>query len=122
MASTLDRVVTRIRNIQSDARRSGVKTRPQWPMIVLQSPKGWTGPKVVDGQPVEGTFRSHQVPLSDSATNPEHLKQLEVWLRSYKPEELFDSSGQAPARSCRSSLRKETGAWARILMRTADFF
>ena len=67
--------------------------RPRWPMIVLKSPKGWTGPKVVDGLQIEGTFRAHQVPLSDPATHPEHLKLLEEWLRSYRPEELFDAGG-----------------------------
>ena len=67
--------------------------RPRWPMIILKTPKGWTGPKFVNGLPVEGTFRAHQVPITDPATNPEHLKQLEEWLRSYKPEELFDEKG-----------------------------
>ena len=72
----------------------GATSRPLWPMIVLRSPKGWTGPKVVDGLQVEGTFRSHQVPLSDPAADPEHLKLLEDWLRSYRPEELFDEQGR----------------------------
>jgi xylulose-5-phosphate/fructose-6-phosphate phosphoketolase len=71
---------------------AGTAERPRWPMIVLASPKGWTGPKIIDGKPNEGTFRSHQVPLSDPAKNPEHLRQLEAWLRSYRPEELFDSA------------------------------
>ncbi|MDB5296068.1 MAG: Fructose-6-phosphate phosphoketolase [Phycisphaerales bacterium] len=93
MAGTLDAVVGRIRQIQGDARDRGVTARPRWPMIVLRSPKGWTGPKVVDGLPVEGTFRAHQVPLSDPRNNPEHLRQLESWLRSYRPEELFDEGG-----------------------------
>ena len=83
------------RQIQHDARIQGDATRPRWPMIVLRSPKGWTGPKFVDGLPVEGTFRAHQVPLSvSSSTPPEHLKQLESWMRSYKPEELFDERGR----------------------------
>ena len=73
---------------------TATSTRPRWPMIVLNSPKGWTGPKMVDGLQVEGTFRSHQVPLSDPATHPEHLKLLEDWLRSYRPEELFDEQGR----------------------------
>ncbi|HEY2159571.1 MAG TPA: phosphoketolase family protein [Isosphaeraceae bacterium] len=94
MASTLDRVVGRIRAIQQNARTKGDATRPRWPMIVLVTPKGWTGPKVVDGEPVEGTYRAHQVPLSDPRKNPEHLGQLEAWLRSYRPEELFDESGR----------------------------
>ena len=68
-------------------------------MIVLRTPKGWTGPKVVDGKPIEGTFRSHQVPLSNPSENPEHLKQLEAWMRSYKPEELFDAGGQLEPRT-----------------------
>ncbi len=94
MAATLDRVVEEIKRIQQDARAGGNVARPRWPMIVLNSPKGWTGPKVVDGLQVEGTFRSHQVPLSDPAANPAHLKQLEEWLRSYRPEELFDEKGR----------------------------
>jgi xylulose-5-phosphate/fructose-6-phosphate phosphoketolase len=94
MASTLDRVIVQIQGIQREAREHGVTARPRWPMIVLQSPKGWTGPKTVDGKPVEGTFRSHQVPLANTAGNPEHLKQLEAWLRSYRPEELFDAEGR----------------------------
>jgi xylulose-5-phosphate/fructose-6-phosphate phosphoketolase len=93
MYSTLDEVVARIREIQRDARESGIRTRPRWPMIVLETPKGWTGPKTVDGHPVLGTFRSHQVPLAATATNPDHLRQLEEWLRSYRPEELFDAGG-----------------------------
>jgi xylulose-5-phosphate/fructose-6-phosphate phosphoketolase len=94
MATTLDRVVARIDSIQRECRSPGRKlTRPRWPMIVLQSPKGWTGPKVVDGEKVEGTWRAHQVPLAGLATNPEHLRMLEQWLRSYRPEELFDARG-----------------------------
>ena len=93
MAKTLDTVVAEIRRIQAAAREKGQRSRPRWPMIILVSPKGWTGPKEVDGKPVEGTFRAHQVPLSDPAANPEHLAQLEAWLRSYRPEELFDERG-----------------------------
>jgi xylulose-5-phosphate/fructose-6-phosphate phosphoketolase len=94
MAATLDTVVEQIKKIQQDARIHGNIARPRWPMIVLNSPKGWTGPKMIDGLQVEGTFRSHQVPLSDPATHPEHLKLLEDWLRSYRPEELFDEQGR----------------------------
>jgi xylulose-5-phosphate/fructose-6-phosphate phosphoketolase len=92
MAATLDEVAAEIGAIQERA-RSGDLTRPAWPMIVLRTPKGWTGPKTVDGLPAEGSFRSHQVPLSNLATNPEHLAQLETWMRSYRPEELFDDDG-----------------------------
>jgi xylulose-5-phosphate/fructose-6-phosphate phosphoketolase len=94
MATALDRVIEEIRQIQHDARVNGVAGRPRWPMIVLASPKGWTGPKVIDGKQVEGTFRAHQVPLSDPAAKPEHLKLLEEWLRSYRPQELFDETGR----------------------------
>ena len=93
MAATLDTVVEQIRKIQQDARVGGNLTRPRWPMIVLISPKGWRGPKVVDGQQVEGTFRSHQVPLHPDA-HPEHLTLLEEWMRSYRPQELFDEEGR----------------------------
>jgi xylulose-5-phosphate/fructose-6-phosphate phosphoketolase len=94
MAATLDRVIAEIRKIQRAARTKGVVARPAWPMIVLVTPKGWTGPKVVDGQRVEGTFRAHQVPLSAPAQNPEHLRLLEQWMKSYRPEELFDEAGR----------------------------
>ena len=94
MAATLDTVIEEIRRIQADARVHGKAERPRWPMIVFASPKGWTGPKMVDGKANEGTFRSHQVPLSDPAKSPEHLRQLESWLRSYRPEELFDDQGR----------------------------
>src|SRR6202158_3554355 len=94
MAATLDLAVEQIKKIQQDARVHGNFARPRWPMIVLVSPKGWTGPNRVDGLQVEGTFRSHQVPLSDPATHPEHLALLEAWLRSYRPEELFDERGR----------------------------
>ena len=94
MAATLDAVVEQIKQIQHNARDHGNPARPRWPMIVLNSPKGWTGPKVVDGQQIEGTFRSHQVPLSVSAQTPQHLPLLEQWLKSYRPEELFDANGR----------------------------
>src|SRR5271157_3405704 len=93
MASTLDQVLEEIAAIQERARSHGDLGRPRWPMIVLSTPKGWTGPKEVDGLPAEGSFRSHQVPLADLAEKPEHLAQLERWLRSYDPEELFDAGG-----------------------------
>ncbi len=93
MATTLDEVADEIAQIQDRARSHGELERPRWPMIVLRTPKGWTGPKVVDGLPAEGSFRSHQVPLADLAGKPEHLRQLEEWLRSYRPEELFDAKG-----------------------------
>ncbi|HEV8064912.1 MAG TPA: phosphoketolase family protein, partial [Acidimicrobiales bacterium] len=93
MAATLDTVVGEIAAIQTAARSGGATERPVWPMIVLRSPKGWTGPKEVDGLPVEGTWRSHQVPLSEVRTNTSHLEMLEEWMRSYRPEELFDEDG-----------------------------
>lgn len=93
MAAAFDYCFDRIAEIQNDARENGVETRPKWPMIVLRTPKGWTGPKVVDGKKVEGTYRSHQVPLSELKSKPEHLKQLEEWLKSYKPQELFEKNG-----------------------------
>ena len=94
MASTLETVLAEIQAIQLDARANGFTHRPQFPMIILRSPKGWTGPKVVDGLPTEISFRSHQVPLAELATKPEHLKILEDWLRSYRPQELFDENGK----------------------------
>jgi xylulose-5-phosphate/fructose-6-phosphate phosphoketolase len=93
MAATMDRVITDIRNIQTNARDKKDNTRPRWPMIVLRSPKGWTGPKIVDGLKVEGTFRAHQVPLLVDADHLDHLKELESWMKSYKAEELFTSEG-----------------------------
>lgn len=93
MAAALEYCFDRIAAIQKDARENGVEARPQWPMIVMRTPKGWTGPKTVDGKKVEGTYRSHQVPLSELKSKPEHLKQLEEWLKSYKPQELFEKDG-----------------------------
>jgi phosphoketolase len=93
LAGTLDAVIEEIRGIQRRARSEGDLSRPAWPVIILKTPKGWTGPKVVDGLPVEGTWRAHQVPLDAARTNPEHLAQLETWMRSYQAEELFDGSG-----------------------------
>ncbi|ASF46630.1 phosphoketolase family protein [Methylovulum psychrotolerans] len=94
MAATLDVVVEEIQRIRHEARVNGNTMRPRWPMIVLKSPKGWTGPTWVDGLQIEGTFRAHQVPLSDPSAHPENLKLLENWLRSYRPEELFDTEGK----------------------------
>jgi len=94
MAGTLDTVIAQIRTIQHKARLQGVTERPVWPMIILRTPKGWTGPRVVDGKPVEGTWRAHQVPLAELATKPEHLRQLEEWMKSYRAEELFDHNGK----------------------------
>ena len=93
MAAALDQVLAQIRAIQKDARSGAPPQRPRWPMIVLRTPKGWTGPKVVDGVQIEGTFRAHQVPLTELATKPAHLKMLEDWMKSYRPEELFDAAG-----------------------------
>jgi xylulose-5-phosphate/fructose-6-phosphate phosphoketolase len=93
LAGALDTCFARIRSIQSDARSRGVNGRPTWPAIVLRTPKGWTGPKLVDGLPVEGTFRAHQVPVADVRTKPEHLAILEQWMKSYEPEKLFDARG-----------------------------
>ncbi|WP_448562580.1 phosphoketolase family protein [Trichothermofontia sp.] len=94
MAATLDTVIAEIKQIQQEARSGGSVVRPKWPMIVLRSPKGWTAPAEIDGHKVEGFWRSHQVPMADMHTNPAHLKLLEDWLRSYKPEELFDENGR----------------------------
>jgi xylulose-5-phosphate/fructose-6-phosphate phosphoketolase len=94
MAATLDTILVEIRKIQHDARENGFTTRPRWPMIVLNTPKGWTGPAMVDGKKVEGTFRSHQVPLAGLASSREHLEMLEEWMRSYRPQELFDEDGR----------------------------
>jgi xylulose-5-phosphate/fructose-6-phosphate phosphoketolase len=94
MAATLEDCVLEIRRLQQEARTSGMPTRPHWPMIVLRSPKGWTGPKEVDGHKVEGYWRAHQVPLAGIHGNPAHMRQLEDWLRGYKPEELFDANGR----------------------------
>ena len=94
MAAALDDAVQQIRGHQLAARSKGVTTRPRWPMIVLASPKGWTGPKMVDGLKIEGTFRSHQVPISDPSRSPAHLQLIQDWLQSYRPEELFDERGR----------------------------
>jgi xylulose-5-phosphate/fructose-6-phosphate phosphoketolase len=96
MAAVMEHCVLEIRDIQQRARSAphdAIPERPRWPMIVLRSPKGWTGPKLVDGHKVEGSWRAHQIPILDPATNPPHLKELEDWMRSYRPEELFDEAG-----------------------------
>jgi xylulose-5-phosphate/fructose-6-phosphate phosphoketolase len=94
MAQLMDKVIEEIKAIKENASQNKSSERPHWPMIILKSPKGWTGPKFIDGLKIEGNFRSHQVPITDPATNPEHLRQLEKWLKSYKPEELFDENGR----------------------------
>ncbi|HNV88770.1 MAG TPA: phosphoketolase family protein [Methylotenera sp.] len=130
MAATLEACVAVIKSIQETARASGKPTRPRWPMIVLRSPKGWTGPKKVDGHKVEGFWRAHQVPLGKVKENPEHLKQLEAWLRGYKPEELFSENGQlrpelkalAPKGSRRMSANPHAnGGLLRKALRMPDF-
>lgn len=97
MAETMEHCVLEIRRLQQEARNSSKPTRPRWPMIILRTPKGWTGPKEVDGHKVEGFWRAHQVPLGNVIGNPQHLAQLEAWLRSYQPEELFDENGKLRA-------------------------
>ncbi len=94
MAETMDEVFEEIKAIQNTARSTGMPERPRWPMIILRTPKGWTGPKEVDGKKTEGFWRSHQVPFAEMETKPEHVKLLEAWMKSYKPEELFDASGR----------------------------
>ena len=94
LAGTLDEILDRICAIQDNAGKGGVDRRPPWPMIVLRTPKGWTGPRTVDGHRTEGSWRSHQLPLAETRTNPDHLRQLEEWLRSYRPEDLFDENGR----------------------------
>ncbi|MDD2832816.1 MAG: phosphoketolase family protein [Methylotenera sp.] len=94
MAATLETCITEIKKLQTTARQSGIPARPRWPMIVLRSPKGWTGPKEVDGHKVEGFWRAHQVPMGNIKENPQHMAQLEAWLKSYAPEQLFDVNGQ----------------------------
>jgi len=94
MAATLDIVIDEIKSIQNEIRTNGFTKRPQWPMIILRTPKGWTGPKMVDGIQIEGTWRAHQVPLSELSSKPVHIKILEQWMKSYKPEELFDEHGK----------------------------
>jgi xylulose-5-phosphate/fructose-6-phosphate phosphoketolase len=103
MAAAMDQVLDEVAAIQASARQGARGSRPAWPMLVLRTPKGWTGPKEVDGKPSEDSFRSHQVPLSDPRRKPEHLAQLETWLRSYQPEELFDAAGRVASDIGRSA-------------------
>ena len=110
MARTLEDCVLEIRRIQQEARASGKPSRARWPMIVLRSPKGWTGPKEVDGHKIEGFWRSHQVPLAAIRDNPAHLKALEDWMRSYRPEELFDESGRSHPGAKSAGPRRERAA------------
>lgn len=130
MAATLDHCISEIHKIQQEARRTGIATRPRWPMIVMRTPKGWTGPSAVDGHKVEGFWRSHQVPMGEMHTNPEHLRLLEEWMRSYKPEELFDETGSllpeikdmAPAGTKRlGSTPHANGGLLRRELRLPDF-
>lgn len=130
MAHILEACVLEIRRIQQEARTRGITTRPRWPMIVLRSPKGWTGPKEVDGHKVEGFWRAHQVPLTNVRENPAHLTQLEAWLRSYRPEELFDANGRliprlkalAPKGNRRMSANPHAnGGMLRRALRLPDF-
>jgi xylulose-5-phosphate/fructose-6-phosphate phosphoketolase len=130
MASVLDEALDEVRRIQKDARDRGVVTRPRWPMIVLVTPKGWTGPKEVDGVPIEGTCRAHQVPLASLAEKPEHLVLLERWMKSYRPEELFDARGAPttelaklpPKGERRMSANPHTnGGLLRVDLRMPDF-
>ncbi len=93
MAATLETVIAEIRRIQTEARQNGSAQRPRWPMIVMRTPKGWTGPKEIDGKKTEGSWRSHQVPMGEMHEKPDHIRALEEWMKSYRPEELFDSKG-----------------------------
>ncbi|MFP4106863.1 MAG: phosphoketolase [Phycisphaerae bacterium] len=130
MAATLDAVTDEIREIQRKAREEGADQRPRWPMIILRSPKGWTGPEQVDDKQVEGTYRSHQVPMTDVSTNERHLKVLEDWMKSYKPEELFDENGKfkeelaelAPKDNCRMGANPHAnGGQLRRELKMPDF-
>ena len=129
MAATLERCIAEIKTHQEECRKMGVATRPRWPMVVLRSPKGWGAPVEVDGHRLEGFWRSHQVPLADVKTNPEHLRTLENWLRSFKPEELFDDNGRlrpeiaelAPSGRRRMSASPHANAEVRQKLRVPDF-
>ena len=130
MAATMDRCLEEIRSIQQQARETGVATRARWPMIILRTPKGWTGPKEVDGKKVEGFWRAHQVPLSGMHDNPAHLQMLEDWLKGYKPEQLFDDTGKllpelralAPSGERRMSANPHAnGGLLRKALRMPDF-
>ena len=119
MAARSTRSSRRSRRIQADARRDGVNEAPAWPMIVLRTPKGWTGPKEVDGKKTEDYWRSHQVPMGEMHENPEHVKILEEWMKSYRPEELFDDRRPPQARARRAGAQGRRGAWAPIRTPTA---
>jgi len=130
MAATMEHCVSQIRSIQEEARNSGNAIRPRWPMIILRTPKGWTGPKTVDGHKVEGFWRSHQVPMANIQSNPQHLKLLEEWLRGYRPEELFEENGKlipelkelAPTGNRRMSANPiANGGLVRKALRMPDF-
>ncbi|MGH7905416.1 MAG: phosphoketolase family protein, partial [Candidatus Binataceae bacterium] len=130
MAAALERCIELIHSFQEKARRNGDASRPRWPMIVLRSPKGWTGPREVDGHKVEGFWRAHQIPIAEVATNPGHLKLLENWMRGYRPEKLFDDNGQlvpelralAPKGDRRMSAnRNANGGLLRKPLRMPDF-
>jgi xylulose-5-phosphate/fructose-6-phosphate phosphoketolase len=129
MAATLQRCIAEIKTHQKQCRKTGVATRPRWPMVVLRSPKGWGAPREVDGHRLEGFWRSHQVPLADVKTKPEHLRMLENWMRSFKPEELFDESGSvrpeiaevAPSGRRRMSASPHANAESRKTLRLPDF-
>ncbi len=112
MAAAMDKAIEVIKSIRDNAKNKPINERPAWPMIILRSPKGWTGPKEVDGLPVEGSFRAHQVPITDPATNPAHLSQLETWMKSYRPEELFDENGKLIKRlaACAPAGERRMGA------------
>ena len=130
MAATLERCILDIRTAQEEARRSGMPRRPRWPMIILRTPKGWTAPKEIDGHRLEGSWRAHQVPITDAASNPPHLKLLEQWMLSYRPHDLFDSKGRlipelralAPAGNRRISANPHAnGGLLRAPLRIPDF-
>ena len=121
MAATIDKAVEAIQQIQKNARSNNDTTRPRWPMIVLKSPKGWTGPKVVDGLQIEGTFRSHPGAAAGRSDHPDHVKLLEEWMKSYKAEELFDENGRLIA-DWPNWRRRVTAGWVPIHTPTAAFF
>src|SRR5262249_30898236 len=130
MAATLEHCMAEIRSIQDEARSSGKAQRPRWPMIVMRTPKGWTAPKDLDGHRIEGFWRAHQVPIADVTSNPEHLAVLESWMRSYRPQELFDDAGRlipelkklAPAGTRRMSANPHAnGGLLRKPLRLPDF-
>jgi len=130
LAATLEHCVNEIRSIQAEARESGEARRPRWPMVILRTPKGWTAPAEIDGHKVEGSWRAHQVPMADVAKNPAHLKVLEDWLKSYRPEELFDAEGRlkpelrdlAPTGARRMSANPHAnGGKVRRALRLPDF-